>query len=203
MVIRMRLRYRIPLAIIAIMLVITMFLGSSYALWKVTKYQETANVIETGCFELSFTEQSSSISLKNTYPITDEKGLKTTPYMFTLKNTCTIAADYKVYLNTLEPTGTKITDTLIKYSLQKTGGSVAVASLLSGATVNKDVTNFTYDKNLLTSYEIATGTLQPEESAQYSLRLWIDESATTAINGQSFEAGIATVAYVSETETLE
>lgn len=203
MVIRMRLRYRIPLAVIAVMLVITMFLGSSYALWKVTKYQETTNIIETGCFELSFTEQSSSISLKNTYPITDEKGLKTTPYMFTLKNTCTIAADYKVYLNTLETTGTKITDSLIKYSLQKTGDSVAVASLLGAATVNSDVTNFTYDKNLLTSYELATGTLQPEDSVQYSLRLWIDESATTAINGQTFEAGIATVAYVSETETVE
>lgn len=193
----MRLRYRIPLAVIAVMMVATMFLGSSYALWKVTKYQETANVIETGCFELTFTEQSSSINLTNTYPITDEKGLKTTPYTFTITNTCTIDADYTVYLNTLQTTKSKIDDGLIKYSLFKTGDSVATANLLTSATVNTDVSSFTYDKTLLTSYSLVSGSLAQNESAQYSLRLWIDESATTAINGYAFEAGIATVAYAT------
>lgn len=193
----MRLRYRIPLAVIAIMMVVTMFLGSSYALWKVTKYQPTANVIETGCFELTFTEQSSSINLTNAYPITDEKGLKTTPYTFTLKNTCTIDAQYIVYLNTLKTAETKIDDSLIKYSLLKTGDSISVANPLSTATLNNDVSSFTYDKDLLTSYSLVTGTLAQNEQVQYNLRLWIDESATTAINGYTFEAGIATIAYAT------
>lgn len=193
----MRLRYRIPLAVIAIMMVITVFLGSSYSLWKITKYQPTANVIETGCFELTFTEQSSSINLTNAYPIKDEKGLKTTPYTFTLKNTCTIDADYIVYLNTLKTTGTKIDDSLIKYSLLKTGDSINVANPLSTASVNSDISSFTYDKELLTSYSLATGSLAQNEQVQYNLRLWIDESATTSINGYTFEAGIATLAYAT------
>lgn len=194
----MRLKYRAPLIVIAILMVITAFIGSSYALWKVTKYQTTTNVIETGCFEVTFTEQSSSINLDNTYPISDEKGLKTTPYMFTIKNTCTIDAEYTVYLNTLQSSGTKISDNLIKYALLKTGDSVNVANALSTAEVNTDVASFSYDKDLLTSYSLATGTLSQNESAQYSLRLWIDESATTAINGQTFEAGIATIAYATD-----
>lgn len=193
----MSLKYRIPLAVIAIMMVATMFVGSSYALWKVTEYQETANVIETGCFEISFTEQTSSINLTNTYPMSDTKGLKTTPYTFTVKNVCSIDANYVIYLNTLQPTKSKIGDNLIKYSLTKTGDSVSVANKLSSAEINTDVSNFTYSKTLLTSYALATGTLKQNESMQYSLRLWIDESATTAINGYAFEAGIASIAYAT------
>lgn len=193
----MGIKYRVPLIVITIMMVITLFMGSSYALWKVTKYQETTNIIETGCFEVTFTEQSSSIQLENVYPITDDKGFKTTPYIFTIKNTCTIDAEYKIYLNTLQTTKTKINDNFIKYALLKTGDSVNVANYLSSATVNREVGSFDYDKKLLTSYTIESGTLRQNESVQYSLRLWIDSSATTAINGQTFEAGIATIAYAT------
>lgn len=193
----MSLKYRIPLAMIAIMLVATMFVGSSYAYWKVTKSQTSANVIETGCFKLTFTEQTSSISLKNTYPMSDTKGLSTTPYTFTITNTCTIDANYVIYLNTLQPTKTKISDSLINYSLTKSTDSASVANALTSADVNTDVSNFSYSKTLLTSYTLATGTLAQNASAKYSLRLWIDDAATTAINGYGFEAAIASVAYAS------
>ena len=177
----MRLRYRIPLAIIAIMMVVTLSIGSSYALWKVTKEQDVANIITTGCFEVSFIEESNSINLTNTFPITDEKGLTTTPYVFTLKNTCTIDADYTIYLNTLNLTNgkTKIADNLIKY--------------------------FDATSAIDTSYKLASGTLRASsskeagdgESATFSLRLWIDSSATTAINGQAFEAAVYSIARTS------
>jgi hypothetical protein len=208
----MRLRYQIPLFVIAILLVATMSIGSSYALWKVTKYQDEANVIKTGCFELTFTEQTSSVNLTNAYPISDEKGLKTEPYTFTLTNTCTIDASYVVYLNTLKITDTdsegktieKISDDLINYSFTKTGSSIAVADKLSNATENTtDLSNFSYNGNLLKSYSLQTGLLAPNESVQYSLRLWINEGATTKINGYQFAAGIATVAYATDSTTQE
>lgn len=198
----MRLRYRIPLAVIAIMMVCTLFLGSSYALWKITKQQKGTNLIETGCFELTFTEQSSSIHLTNTYPISDEKGLKTTPYVFTIKNTCTIDAKYTVYLNALD-TGNLIPDNLIKYSLKKSTDAVEVANLLTSVPINTDTSAFTYAKPLLTSYTLATGTLRQNESAQYNLRLWIDEKGTVEIGGKQFEAGIASIAYATDATDAE
>ncbi len=209
----MRLKYRIPLAIIAIMMVVTLSIGSSYALWKVTKEQDVANIITTGCFEVSFIEESNSINLTNTFPITDEKGLTTTPYVFTVKNTCTIDADYTIYLNTLNLTNgkAKIADNLIKYSIVQNGivenNNVA---LLNTAPIENDkalfsVTDFDATSAIDTSYKLASGTLRASsskeagdgESATFSLRLWIDSSATTAINGQVFEGAVYSIARTS------
>lgn len=205
----LRLKYRIPLAIIAIMLVVTLSIGSSYALWKVTKEQSVANIITSGCFDVSFIEQSSSINLTNTYPMSDEKGLQTPAYVFTLKNTCTIDADYTIYLNTLNLTSgkNKIADNLIKYSITKTGAveNNNVALLNTATTADKtmfNATDFDATTAIDTSYSLASGTLKASSTkngtdggeATYSLRLWIDSSATTAINGQSFEASVYSIA---------
>ncbi len=210
----MRLRYRIPLAVIAILMVMTLFLSSSYALWKVTIYQETENIIETGCFSIEFEDVSDSINLGNTYPMKDTNGMKLTPYIFKVKNTCSVDAKYTIYLNTLEVTGTKLDDSLIKYSLIKSDDAVGTAQTLDTAKVNLDKSHFTFDKTILKSYEIGTGTLKGKTNdasddggvATYSLRLWIDESGknavrdkngniiTPGIEGQTFEAGISTIA---------
>lgn len=201
----MRLKYRIPLAIIAILMVITLFMGSSYALWKTTDYQETVNKIATGCFELSFTEDKKSINLDNTYPMEDEKGAETIPYRFTITNTCTTDAEYTIYLNTLKPDlGTKIADDLIKVALLEENGATMVAHNLDSLEQNVELSHFAYPKELLNSYIIGTGKLKGKddngnagESVTYDLRIWIDEKATTAINGQTFEAAVASVAYAT------
>ncbi len=209
----MRLKYRIPLMIIAIMLVITVFIGSSYSLWKVTDTQTTANVIKTGCFEISFQEESASINLTNTYPMPDAKGLKTVPYIFTLTNTCDIDANYTVYLNVLSDKtregSTPLADTYIKYSLAEEKASLAVANSLESAKLSEatnnstDLGNFTYENNksITTSYALKTGSLKGRtgdsptgDSVTYNLRLWIDDTATKDIAGQTFEAAISTVA---------
>lgn len=210
----MRLRYRIPLAVIAIFMVMTLFMASSYALWKVTIYQETENIIETGCFSLEFKDESSSINLGNTYPMSNESGMKTIPYIFTVKNTCTVDAKYTIYLNTLEVDGVKLEDSLINYSLVKVDGALATAQTLDTAKTNMDTSHFTFTKKILKSYELETSTLKGKTDensddggfATYSLRLWIDESGknavrdkegnviTPGIEGQTFEAGISTIA---------
>lgn len=204
----MRLKYRIPLALIAILMVMTLFIASSYALWKVTIVQETTNMIESGCFSLSFEDVNDSIHLDNTYPMSNESGMKTIPYTFTIKNTCTVDAKYTLYLNTLETNGAKLDDGLIKYSLVKSDGALAVANTLDTAKTNLDKSHFTFDKTILKSYELDLGTLKGKttdtsddgESQTYSLRLWIDESATNDIAGQTFEAGISTIAYATKIE---
>ena len=215
----MRLKYSVPLVAIAFMMVVTMLVGSSYAYWKVTKYQTKENVIHTGCFELSFSEETSSINLNNAYPITDDKGLKTTPYTFTLTNTCEIDATYTVYLNTLRAKSgqIKLDDKYIKYSLKQRNSSVAVANplpTLSSATENtEDLTNFTFESGdvLDKSYELATGSLKGRSSAEandgasvtYDLRLWMDEDVELkdekgSVPGRTFEAALSTIAYATK-----
>ena len=96
----MRLRYKLGLSLVVICLAICLMTYQSYALWVVNLKGEE-NIVETGCFSISFTELSSSISLSITYPMSDERALTQTPYSFKIKNTCSIASSYLVTLNTL------------------------------------------------------------------------------------------------------
>ena len=61
------------LMIIGIMLSISLLVGISYALWSNTHTQESENIVESGCFSTDFSEVN-SISLNNSYPISDSKG---------------------------------------------------------------------------------------------------------------------------------
>ncbi len=210
----MKLKYTIPLFVITILMLITTFIGSSYSYWEVTDGQTDFDVIKTGCFEIAFSEQSNAVSLTNTYPIIDEKGLKTVPYTFTLKNKCKYTADYKIYLNTLttsatidatKSAGNKIDDKYIKYSLHKKNGAIASAQSLTSAqenTTDKNNFEFADNKTLGKSYVIGQGTLdgvsEGEDSGEeitYELRVWIDSSATTDIANQTFEAQINSLAF--------
>ncbi len=200
----MGLKYRVSLAIIAILLVISLFVSSSYAFWKVTEEQSTANTLGTSCFKLTFEDSSSkSINLTNTYPMVDASGLKTTPYTFKLTNNCENALKYTVYLNTLTPTATAIPDAKIKYTLKKDSGTEK-ASLLGSATKNQDKSSFSTSSSIVTSYKLdtaggtstpATGTLAKGASVTYSLKLWIDSTAGNEVEGKAFNAEVAVTAY--------
>lgn len=196
-------KYRVSLAVIAIMLVGCMFIGSSYAYWKVEKVQTNPNIIKTGCFDIEWINESSSINLDKAYPISNAKGLASADkYTFTIHNNCTIAADYNLYLNVLD-VSSKISSTikgqiptdLIMYALQKTTDSYAVVNNLSTCTNSiNDIDNFD-NKSLITSSRIiGDGHLAPGASDSYILRLWINEVATVGINYYRFEADVATIA---------
>ncbi len=222
----LRLRYRISLAVIAIMLVCCMFLGSSYALWKLEFTQTQENVIKTGCFDVVFedAENSTSINLNKAYPISDTKGLETKPYKFTIKNNCTIDANYKLYLNVLKITANaendknkKVSGQLpmdkIKYTLKKPNDVNETANLLSTlkSKENPEVASFEFEpgQELDKSYILDDGEnsegilLKAHSSVNYELKLWISEDATVSNNYQRFEAQLATIAYAVNTPAEE
>lgn len=208
-------------------MVITLFIGSSFALWKVTIYQETSNKIESGCFQLTFNDASTpSINLSNAYPISDENGRLSDPYTFTIANNCTVDAKYTIYLNTFKAsalkTANKISDELIHYHLVKDGGTeIAEQTLNKNTNINTlDLNNFKDKDKIDTSYIISdgslkggvkseTGVITPGDSVTYSLRLWIDSkgcsSTDTTIcqakyhldNTYGFEAQVASIAYAT------
>ena len=72
------------LIIIASLIVIVFFLGVSYALWIANFNQTDENLVSASCFQIEFREDTQSISLQNTFPITDEEGKTLTPYTFTV-----------------------------------------------------------------------------------------------------------------------
>ena len=175
----------ILLMVIGTMLSISLLVGVSYALWSNTHVQETENIVESGCFSTDFSEVN-SISLSNSYPISDDKGMSSTPYQFTITNTCTVDAKYEVNFEVLANStlGSNYVKLAINNKKDILSNYESKTSTIEGA---------------LSSSNIASGWLKAEQSVTYNLRLWIDEETTLAQGeGKSLKGKVVVVSVGDE-----
>ena len=194
----MRLKYKILLAIITVGIGICLMTYQSYALWVAT-YTGGENIVNVGCFEIEFTEQTSSIGLNNTYPVSDTKGLSQTPYTFTIKNTCTIDAAYDVTLNTL--TTNTMKKEWLKYAVQKSDEAKPTTGTNLGTNNNYNTaTEELQIPNLDESIIIASGELKQEESVTYNLYLWMDETTGNEAMNTRFEGSVNIITSATKIE---
>jgi len=162
---------KILLILISITLIITISVGITYALWSQSHEQTNANLVESGCFEITFQEVTTKIDLVNAYPIEDELGLSSDAYTFKIKNTCNTKAEYLVKLEIVDNS---------TMPLNKV--KVAIDNNISILDTNEEGIS-TLKKagvNISDVYIIHTGLLESGEEVTHSLREWIDYSATTA-----------------------
>ena len=197
----MKLKYKVSLVIVALLIVASLFLVQSYALW-LTTYEGQENILSVGCFDVALEELSKPISLNNTYPMSDKKGLTQTPYKFTIKNTCNTSAEYTITLNTLK-TAT-IDKSKIKFAFTS-GTDVPTSGVNLGtyASVSSNInTDLAYlqTENILgdtlnESIILQKGILKNEnDTATFNLYLWIDETAGNEVQGQKFLASVNVLA---------
>ena len=151
---------------VSLILILLLGIGISYSMWNITTSQDTTNTAYTKCFDVSITNQKNSIDLENTYPISDEKGKKLTPFSFTITNTCDIFASYTVNLESLKDT--TLNSKFLKVMLNNEG-----LKLLS----NYESTD-TVNTGSIESHILAKGSLGSGDSEDYTLRLWIDYDTT-------------------------
>ena len=174
-------KYKVMLLSITVLLVATILLGTSYSIWTTTNKQTGTNVINVGCFKITFTDTGLSengvaggnINLQKAYPISESDGSSLTPYIFNIKNECSIAANYSVNLETLGESNFNLDYLRIKFNdiNSATNNSVIYSSITSDA--NPSISGSIASKNL------ASGYLNDGEDVTYSLRAWIDSNATT------------------------
>ena len=154
---------------VSLVLVILLGIGVSYSMWNISVSQDTTNVAESKCFDLSISNQANSISLENAYPISNDKGKKLTPFTFTVTNTCDITAEYSVNLEVLKDStlSSKFIDVMLE------NNDIREINLL-GNFESTDKAN----SSSIESRKLITGILKSNESQNYSLRLWIDYDTT-------------------------
>ena len=156
----------IALLVIGIFLVCSVFIGTSYSVWMVTKSQSKENIVKSDCFNITYTE-GEAIYLNNIYPISDSEGSQLTPYTFTVKNTCNRALNYNMnleYMNTSTIDTNFVRVKVNEYQPITYKDKEGATPIISGAS-----------KAAL----IQSGIIQGQESKTYNLRLWIKESATS------------------------
>ena len=149
--------------IVLVVSVILMLIGLSYGYFFIRKNQKNNNVAGSECFKLEFSNESEAINLSNMYPISDEEGKKQIPYSFTITNTCDMLASYTVNMEMLEGTtlNSKYLDVLVNNEEIK---------LLSTYEATDTVI-----ANSTESRVIAKGTLGYKDSADYTVRFWMDK----------------------------
>lgn len=176
---------------------------NTYAMWNQTRTQNEKNLVAIGCFSITLDDQNnsnSSISLNNTYPISDNKGKNLLPYQFTITNTCDINANYKIVLSSLS--NSTLNASYIKILFNNID-DVGTISLLS----NKEIINLdnetlskinakNYPNSVNNSYLLENGSLASGESKTYDLRLWMSSTASNALMNKGFY-GVISVTSVS------
>ena len=151
-------------------------IGVSFAWFRLYLSQTENNTIASRtCFNTTLTEDTSKISLTDAFPITDEDGLKQTPFTFTIKNNCN--SYVKVYI-TIDSTYRESTDTsYLKDNYMKVNispkGTTTSKSVILGSQTLTDL------ENNRKGYIIVSTDLKANEEKSYDLRVWMDSAVTT------------------------
>ena len=151
-------------------------IGVSFAWFRLYLSQTENNTIASRtCFNTTLTEDTSKISLTDAFPITDEDGLKQTPFTFTIKNNCN--SYVKVYI-TIDSTYRESTNTsYLKDNYMKVNispkGTTASKSVILGSQTLTDL------ENNKKGYIIVSTGLKANEEKSYDLRIWMDSTVTT------------------------
>ena len=150
-------------------------IGVSFAWFRLYLSQSEDNTLASRtCFNTTLTEDTSKISLTDAFPITDEDGLKQTPFTFTIKNNCnsyvkvyiTIDSTYRESTNT-----SYLKDNYMKVNISSKGTTTGKSVILGSQTL-------TDLENNKKGYIIVSTGLKANEEKSYDLRIWMDSAVT-------------------------
>ena len=177
-------KYIIVLSVLGVLFGGSLLVGISYAYYIVNVSQTNKNIVKSSCLNLSISNEENVIKLEKQIPIMNEEGKKLTPYTFTINNTCNSMMGYSLNLEELE--GSTLSSKYI------------MTMINSKAYINMASLSFAdnYYANSVESRVLATGSLRPNASINYSLRLWMDEATplTSEAMNKSFRSKVVVVA---------
>ncbi len=156
---------------ITLLITVVCIIGVSYAYFRLVLSQKDNNSLASRtCFSTTLTEQTSKIALTDVYPVTDEEGIKGTPYTFTIKNNCTnyvkatitIDSEYRTQTST-----TYLNDNYVKVNLSK-------SDVLTQGNMHLGKQELVDLDNSRKGYKLLEIKMGPNQELTYDLRIWLD-----------------------------
>ncbi len=190
----------ILLCVLGVLIIITIVLGVTYSFMRpINETSSETKVSLNACANLTLKDTDTVVELSNSYPMSKNKALQTTPYTFTLTSSCGDRTAYSIYLATLN-TNT-LADNNIHYILTKSGTKeIITEGILSDATNALSEFN-SYEQSELNTgingtfskiYKIYFNGISKDEEQDYDLYLYVDESVTdSSTMNKTFKAGVA------------
>ena len=196
----------IILSVLAVLIVVVLSVSITTAFMK--PIDQGGNITEvslSSCAKIKL-EGTTSIKLTNSYPMSRNKGLQTTPYTFTVTSYCDTYIGFNLYLATLN------TNTLaasnIHYIITEKGSKEALVEGTLTSSLD-DASNFTdAEKTELNAglsgtygniFKLYNNKVPYKGSTTYDLYLFVDENATEYQN-TTFAAGVAVKSYEREAD---
>ena len=168
---------KVMVVVTTFVLILLAIATTSYAMITFARYGKTENTIRTGTLILNL-DETKELSLINAYPMSDSQGMSSSAYEFTVENTGTQDARYKIMLvddndTYVEDGCSKLAWSNLKYSISRNGTNITSASYLS---------------NLSSDSQLDEAIISSGSKNSYQLRIWIDSSAGNEIIGRHFHA---------------
>lgn len=169
----------IALAATAVILIVIVTISTTQAYYSDDKYANNPVEYQTGILSIEAVSKSNNISLENTLPMGDDDGLRTTPYVFTIKNNGNV--DYKFDVRILTTNDNTFDSQYIKLQIDKEG--VTTLSSLTNSIIKKDVV------------------LHGGETMDISIRIWLSSDTKNTQIGKEFNSKIVIDGQSIYTET--
>ena len=159
---------KIMIIVSSIILVLAALFTTTYSLFYKEDVAANPSNYSTGILQIEATSLSDTISLDSALPMTDEEGIETTPYVFSIKNTGNV--DYKFDVKLLSTSSNTINSQYIKLNIDN-GSPVTLSSL----------TNSIIKSNVV---------VKAKESINITLRVWLSKDTPNTEIGKTFNSQI-------------
>ncbi len=175
---------------IGIIGMVFIIIGITYAYIAYYANQKEMNKIGSNCLKINYIDASNAINLNDIYPMTEEAGQKTEPYRFRIKNECDIGVDYNVNLEVIDVEN-RIPSNNIAAKIDDNRKDILISDI---QTKKIETTEYT----AIEAYKLYSGKLNPKETKEHSLRLWLDESAGNESQNKVFHSKVVISAVQNE-----
>ena len=161
--------------IIGIAIILILLIGLAFAYLVTTLHGDKDYVVRAGTLDLVLNE-GNELTLEKQIPIEDSEGQSLNGFSFSLVNNGSVDTDYRIYLDDVELSAgeSRIPDSSIRYSLTRNDEVFSPKNLtMIGSNPNR---------------RVDFGTISPDETINYTLKIWIDYDATTEeASGKTFK----------------
>ena len=159
---------KISAIVFSIILVIVAITTTTQSYFNKDDYAKNPTEYQTGLLSIEALSKSNNISLDNTLPMSDDDGLQTTPYVFTIKNNGNV--DYKFNIKLLSTGENTFSPEYIKLKIDDEG--IRTFSSLTDSIIKQDVI------------------LPAGETIDITLRVWLSSDTKNTQIGKTFNSKI-------------
>ncbi len=161
----MKKKYIITLVVVMTLLVATLFVGTGYGVWLSSKTPVESNTRNIACFKVYY-DNDGIIEQTKIKPVINSDGEAISPYTVTITNTCPVAKEVQIRLNTASTTTIDVNALTLKVS----------GNIEKNNTLYKNLEGTkTEEEGIKVSKLIGKLKIEPKETIRTNIRIWFDE----------------------------